>query len=267
MSVDGKKTLSIWIMNSKGGVGKTTLAIAVADFLLVNQQEPVILEIDSRKRLSSFIGETVSFDGAPSIEDMRKNPNAMLAHYDPVAEALMSSDTILDVGANEDGPFLEYCTLSRLDEDFQEENIQVVTLVPAVMESESIRGALEALASIHSAIPSARRVLVLNERDGSNWDAYLPAKVLKQLHTQGVSIIRIPRIVSEGWDDFQRNYMRFSDIIDQTPSDMSVKFGFARTKAKRSRGDIASWFMEVDAGLGSVIPEVVGDDTEAEESI
>lgn len=250
--------LSVWVLNSKGGVGKTTLSVAVVDLMEISGRIPYLLEIDTRKRLSSFMGEGVvrSFNGGPPISEIRKNPNLVLGHYDPIVESMENGDTLLDLGANEDPAFLEYARLSRLDEDLVSMGIRVVVLVPTVAENESVRGAIEGLASIQRAVPSAKRVLVLNERDGDNFDNYISKSERSSLLSDDIQIVAMPRIISEGWEAFQRERCRFVEIIGMEVDNIQHKFGFSRPMAKRARGDIAAWFEGVRRGMMGVLPGV-----------
>lgn len=236
--------LSVWIMNSKGGVGKTTLSVAVADMMSLADRIPHLIEVDSRKRLSSFMGEgeVLSFDGAPPLSEIRKNPNAILKHYDPIMSELEKGDSIIDLGANEDAPFLEYCKLSRIDEDLEDMGVRVVVLIPTVTETESVAGAMASIEAVREIVPSARIVLVLNERDGDGFDKYFDAGSLSNLKSAGVDVMTMPRIMSEGWEHFQRAKCRFTDIISSDHADLMNRFGYTRQEAKRARGDMAFWF-------------------------
>jgi hypothetical protein len=248
--------ISVWILNSKGGVGKTTLSVAVADLMDLAGRTPRFLEIDSRKRLSSFIGQekVLSFEGAPPIAEIRKNPNLVLGHYDPIVEAIEAGDSLLDLGANEDPAFLEYCRLSRLDEDLVDEGVRVIALVPTVAENESVRGALEALHNLHEAMPSAERVLVLNARDGENFDRYFSPKQILEMEGSRIRMIEMQRIVSEGWEDFQRERLRFLNVVGMESEEIQRRFGFARPKAKRARGDVAAWFEAMRRSMTGILP-------------
>ncbi len=250
--------ISVWVLNSKGGVGKTTLSVSVVDHMELAGRTPSLIEIDTRKRLSSFLGSdrVLSFDGAPSIMDIRKNPNLLLGHYDPIVGAIEKGDSLLDLGANEDPSFLEYCRLSRLDEDMVDQNIRIIALVPTVAENESIRGALEALENLHLAMPSAMRVLVLNERDGEGFDRYFSKGQIEEMEQRRIKVVLMPRIVSEGWEDFQREKMRFLDIVSLDTAEIQEKFNFARPLAKRARGDVAAWFESMRRSLMGTIPVV-----------
>lgn len=250
--------ISVMILNSKGGVGKTTLAVAVTDLLQLSGRAPQLVEIDTRKRLSSFVGsENVkSFEGAPPISEIRQNPNLVLKHYDPIVAEMEKGDTLIDLGANEDPAFLEYCKLSRLDEDLVDMNIRVIALVPTVAETESVRGALQGLATLREVLPSAKRVLVLNERDQGSFDKLFSSADLKKLADEGVVLVRMPRIVSEGWDDFQRLKLRFVDVIAMDPAQIQERTGYTRPMAKRARGDMAAWFDDVRRAMVGVLPVV-----------
>ena len=252
------RKLSVWVLNSKGGVGKTTLSVVLADLFQLAGHPLSMIEIDTRKRLSSFMGaeNVISFDGAPPIADIRKNPNLILRHYDPIITAMETGNSLLDLGANEDPAFLEYCKLSRLDEDLDDMDVSVMAFVPTVAETESVKGALVALEALREVVPSARRVLVLNERDPGDFDKYFDTGALRQLKEQGVSAVVMPKIVSEGWEDFQRQKMRFIDVIGMDTPDIQQSFGYARPMAKRARGDIAFWFERMRIATLDLIPSI-----------
>ena len=257
MSTDNKK-LSVWVMNSKGGVGKTTLSVALADQFLLAGRPLSMLEIDTRKRLSSFMGtdNVISFDGAPPIAEIRRNPNLILRHYDPIISAIEAGDTLIDLGANEDPAFLEYCKLSRLEEDLEDMDVEVMAFVPTVAETESIKGAMVALDTLKDVVPSSRRVLVMNERDPGDFEKYLSVGEQNELRADGVTIVTMPKIVSEGWEDFQRAKMRFIDIIGMDTAAIQAKFNYVRPMAKRSRGDVAFWFERMRVETLDLIPRV-----------
>lgn len=242
--MNGDKNISLWVMNSKGGVGKTTLSVAMTDIMSLANRVPHLIEVDSRKRLSSFMGtgNVLSFDGAPPLAEIRKNPNAILGHYDPIIAELEKGDSLLDLGANEDIPFLEYCKLSRIDEDLEDMNVEVFVLVPTVAETESIEGALTSIGAVQAIVPSAKVVLVLNERDSGDFDKYFESDKLEELERANVMVMVMPKIMSEGWEDFQRAKKRFVDIIAMQHQELMERFGYTRQLAKRARGDIAFWF-------------------------
>jgi hypothetical protein len=250
--------IGVWIMNSKGGVGKTTLSVAIADLLHISDRPVRLLEIDTRKRLSSFMGESdvLSFEGAPPISEIRRNPNLVLKHYDPIMTEMEKGDCLLDMGANEDPSFLEYCNLSRIDEDLVDMRVSVVAIVPTVAETESVRGALAALDRVRDVVPSARRVLVLNERDQGDFDRYFDTSIVSDLDRQGVATVVMPKIISEGWDEFQRMKLRFIDIIGMDVPEIQEKFGWSRQFAKRARGDMAAWFEQMRIRMSVVLPIV-----------
>lgn len=255
-----KDRLSVWVMNSKGGVGKTTLSVVVADLMQLSERPLRMLEIDSRKRLSSFMeeGSVLSFEGAPPIEAIRRNPNLVLKHYDPIMTEMEKADCLLDMGANEDPSFLEYCKLSRIDEDLVELGIRTVAMVPTVAESESVRGAIVALQALGEVVPSSVRILVLNGRDQGDFEKYFDKKTTASLAAEGILTVFMPRIISEGWEDFQRMKLRFIDVVAMDAGEIQERFSYSRQFAKRARGDIASWFEQMRQAFAGVLP-IIGD--------
>ena len=59
MTETDKRRWAIVVANEKGGVGKSTLALAITDKLTIAGYSPVVIQIDRQKRLSAALGQDV----------------------------------------------------------------------------------------------------------------------------------------------------------------------------------------------------------------
>jgi cellulose biosynthesis protein BcsQ len=59
MTRTDKTRRAIIVANEKGGVGKSTLALAITDKLAIAGYSPVVVQVDRQKRLSAALGQDV----------------------------------------------------------------------------------------------------------------------------------------------------------------------------------------------------------------
>ena len=101
MSVSFSSRIFI-IANEKGGVGKSTTALALIDWLTLNSQPPTIIQVDRQKRLENSIGKDVlTIDSDPKAA--RLAPELEMRRFSPMLEKIEVSagraPVIIDIGA------------------------------------------------------------------------------------------------------------------------------------------------------------------------
>lgn len=123
MTETDKRRWAIVVANEKGGVGKSTLALAITDKLAIAGYSPVVIQIDRQKRLSAALGEDV-ITVASDPKAARATSGKELARFSPALDAVTRADTaapiLIDIGAGEVGRFSEWAALVDLDEEFGE---------------------------------------------------------------------------------------------------------------------------------------------------
>lgn len=253
----------IFVGSDKGGVGKSFVTALAADLLDVAGGSPRIVQIDEQERLPALYPDRVTTVSLASMDDVRRDPGAIVAAFDPLYAAIERTiadrvPTVVDIGGPQQTAVEEYCGLVDLDADLVEAGINAVWLVPATAEPEAMRGAVRTSAAIGRVLPSVRRALVLNERDGSFrfypgspadriWSAEL-----KPL-TEAVASARLPAIAPGSWAPFEAAGKRFVDVVASDIPEIQRWTGRSRPAAKVLRGDVAFFLAAAQGALGNVI--------------
>jgi len=258
MTETDKRRLAIIVANEKGGVGKSTLALAITDKLVIAGYSPVVVQIDRQKRLSAALGQDV-ITIASDPKAARTDPAKELARFSPVLDAVERAEAgapiIIDIGAGEVGRFSEWAALVDLGEELGEFGFYPVVFVPFTAEAEAIRQAHWSVERLTTAIPGAEIILAENQRDGRITDLH-PASAAWQEWTGKLkptidknALIVVGAIPGGSWRHFEAAGSRFIDVVDiDTPAAMQLS-GLPRADAKIARGDVAQWLVEVFAEL------------------
>jgi hypothetical protein len=253
-----KKRRAIVVANEKGGVGKSTLALAIADKLAIAGHSPAVVQIDRQKRLSAALGQDV-ITIASDPKAARADPSKELARFSPVLDAVERADAaapiLIDIGAGEVGRFSEWAALVDLDEEFGEFGFHPVIFVPFTAEAEAMRQAHWTVERLTAAIPRANVVLTENQRDGRVADLH-PASAAWQEWIDKLrpaaernALIVMGAIPGGSWRYFEAAGSRFIDVVDlDTPAAMRLS-GLPRAEAKIARGDVAQWLVALFAEL------------------
>ena len=253
----------IFVGSDKGGIGKSFVSALVADLLDVAGIAPRIVQIDEQERLPALYPDRVITVSLASMNDVRRDPGAIVAAFDPLYAAIERTiadrvPTVVDIGGPQQTAVEEYCGLIDLDADLVEAGINAVWLVPATAEPEAMRGAVRTSAAVGRVLPSVRRALILNERDrnfrfypGSPADRIWGAE-LKAL-IEAVVSARIPAIAPGSWAPFEAAGKRFVDVVAAEIPQIQRWTGRSRPAAKVLRGDVAFFLSAAQEALGDLI--------------
>lgn len=253
----------IFVGSDKGGIGKSFLTALAADLLDVSGILPRIVQIDEQERLPALYLDRVTTVSLAKMDDVRRDPGAIVAAFDPLYATIERTiadriPTIVDIGGPQQTAVEEYCALVDLDADLAEAGLCAVWLVPATAEPESMRGAIRTSAAIARVLPSVRRALVLNERDG-NFRFYpgspadrIWASELRPL-TETIVAARLPAIAPGSWAPFEAAGKRFIDVVAAEILEIQRWTGRSRPAAKVLRGDVAFFLSAAQEALGGLI--------------
>jgi hypothetical protein len=253
----------IFVGSDKGGIGKSFVTALGADLLDVAGVAPRIVQIDEQERLPALYPDRVTTVSLASMDDVRRDPGAIVAAFDPLYAAIERTiadrvPTIVDIGGPQQTAVEEYCGLVDLDADLADAGLSAVWLVPATAEPEAMRGAVRTSTAIQRVLPSVRRALILNERDG-NFRFY-PGSPADRIWTaelkplvETVASARLPAIAPGSWAPFEAAGKRFIDVVAAEIPEIQRWTGRSRPAAKVLRGDVAFFLSAAQEALGDLI--------------
>lgn len=242
------------VANEKGGVGKSTSALALIDWLHLNGQPPTVIQIDRQKRLENSIGKNVlTIESNPKAS--RLAPELEMRRFSPMLEKIEVSagrtPVIIDVGAGEVDRFTTWAALVDLEEEFTVWQLNCHLIVPFLAESEAIRQAAWSIDRLRSALPQSLVCLIENQRDGkistlhpnsSATQAF--EEFLMPWKSQSIHLT-FPAIPGNSWRWFETTNCRFIDVVDMSTTETMDRTGLPRAEAKITRGDVSQWLVKV----------------------
>tara|TARA_R110002110_G_scaffold98919_6_gene253034 strand:+ start:4785 stop:5609 length:825 start_codon:yes stop_codon:yes gene_type:complete len=258
-------TKLITVASGKGGIGKSLLALALADLFELNNRPLRLFQLDDQQRLEKAVGKSVVSLDINTLKRARRDPTIITKVFDPLYAGIEvlsgSSDAILlDVGATQVGNLIDYAGLIDLEEDLQLFGLQGLAFIPAVAEPESIRQAARAIRQFQETLPSLTPVFVENVRDG-HLDELSTASQAGQLFASelapllhGIHRINMPLIEAGSWRAFEQNHCRLIDVGTMSIKEIMAMTGLTRPEAKLARGDVLAFFATMEEELEKVLP-------------
>ncbi|MFC6446270.1 hypothetical protein ACFP77_11830, partial [Shinella zoogloeoides] len=148
----------------------------------------------------------------------------------------------------------EYLALVDLDADLVEAGIEAQWLIPATAEPEAMKGAVRTAKAIGQVLPSVKRRVVLNQRDGqfrfypnSPADRFWREELQPLCATLGH--IDVPAIAAGSWVPFEAAGKRPVEVVGAEIDQVRAWTGRSRPAAKVLRGDVAAFLASVQAAL------------------
>jgi len=273
LSSTSPPALLISAKGAAGGQGGTLFVSVTYDVHAVQGVAASLIQIDNQDKLARTFGcDVLSIDSA-EIGARRYDPTAATAvfssFYDRVVGIRESGvSAIVDCGALQSSLLFRFSQVAELDEELCSLGIPIVIFILVTASAESIRQASLTIAEAQRALPSARIVLVENQRDGalaslprgSDAIAVLESDLAPKLFH--LERIKMPRIGGNSWRNFERSHQRFISVIGMPVAEIVALTGLPRSEAKIARGEIALWYADMEAEISNILnlggPDNVG---------
>lgn len=255
----------IFAANRRGGSGKTTSALTVADVFAMGGIDLVPFQVDEQPQLANLLGRRVT-SLMPQLGSVEHGPSAKRALSTPFApfytacqEAAAAGNVVLcDLGANMVDLFARWLHDVELQEDLNTWKMQAVIIVPAVREAAAVSGGIAALAALRRELPQAVPVWIENQRDGA-YATVLPSTDLGRLlrdelppALEGCLRLTMPAIEGDAWATFEAAGVRFLKVLALSPEAIAALTHESVADAKIMRSFVARYLRAMDGEFRKV---------------
>ena len=249
--------------SDKGGVSKTFTTTLIADLLDVGGILFRLVQIDDQTRLPALYPGQVTTVPLATLDELRRDPSTLVSVFDPLYAAIEQSVTdgvitLVDVGGPQQMVLEQYLGLVDIDADLTEAGLRTLWVVPTTAEQEAIRGAVRTARAVGRVLPSAQRVLVLNERDGPF--RFYPGSPTDCIWRddleplcQELGSVCLPAIAPGSWQPFEAAGRRFTDVVSADIPKIQGWTGRSRPAAKVARGDVAAFLASAQEGFAGLL--------------
>lgn len=253
-----------------GGVGKSLLAILIAMAFALIEAPLKVFELDEQGKLKRFLGPEVESLHAARLDADADGERDLLPVFSPFHEALTTMpqtkrSLLLEVGGALTELTNSFIAEVDVDQDITALGLTVVVFLVMVATEESVCQVLAQIETLRRILPSARVVIVRNERDGCPIIAShdMPENLAKGLAKALAAYpsIRMPRLRLKS----RRIYETLGEAPATIVSWRSEHFreAMARTKkplaeAKRFVNDVAAWGGTIHSELTRILPFLGG---------
>jgi hypothetical protein len=253
----------ILVANIRGGCGKTTVALTVADTLALAGHAVRPFQVDDQPQLARLMGQEVT-SLLPDLGEVGTNPRALTAPFAPLYDACMAAPetgtTILvDVGANMVSALAQWLKDVALQEDLSAWGMTALILVPAVFDTAAVKGAIETLTRLRWVLPAAVPVFIENQRDKPFHAARPGTDIYQVLESElppaliGCEALVMPEIQADAWQIFERAGIRFAKAVALAPGELATHLGECIAETKIMQSHVARYLVTMRRELAKCL--------------
>jgi hypothetical protein len=243
----------IVVANVRGGCGKTTVALTVADTLALAGYPVQPFQVDEQPQLARLMGQEVT-SLLPDLGQVGNNPRALTAPFAPLYDACMAapetgSAVLVDVGANMVSALARWLKDVALQEDLSAWGMTALILVPAVCDTAAVKGAIETLGLIRPVLPGAVPVFIENQRDKPFEETRPGSDIYQVLLSElpfaldGCHALAMPEIQGDAWQVFEQAGIRFTKAVGLAPGELATHLGESIAETKIMQSHIARYLV------------------------
>lgn len=265
--------LFIVIDGDVGGIGKSTIATHVCtSFKLVHA--PIdIFELDEQGKLGRFLkGDNVRHLHGAKFDVNTDGERDLVPIFAPLYSAMVEMpesqrSVIMEVGGALTPLWNAFVCEADMEEDIAAYGLTMVVFLLMVASEESARQVLAQIRELRRILPSAKLVIVLNERDGCPIAATneFPRELRIELNAalETCVAIRMPRLRLKSCRIYEQLGCTPDEIVSWHHDhyrEAVERTGKSLLEAKRFVKDIASWSGDIRTELVRIMPFLKGAD-------
>ena len=256
---------SLWVLNQKGGTGKTTLSTTFVDHIKASGAQYRVIDADCQPDAKSTSSLSAIFPTAERME-IGASPDALMAkptlavgHWDSLFELARISDLFVDFGANVSSSLMYWLDASDIGPRLSRHDIIIDIVIVTTANPDSVADALELVHRLRELIPagSRRMFVALNQAAGA-FDAYAATQEMNEfialVEAGELALVSVPRCTSEIWLDVEKARLTAFGATAMSSDELQLLLRTPELETARGRKALAKWHRTVidsfiDAGL------------------
>ncbi len=247
---------STWIMNEKGGTGKTTLATVLVEHLQTTGLPVSIVDADTqpdqkaKSSLSAIFPAARRIDIGVSPDVLQAKPSLAVAHWDGLFDIARSGHSLVDFGANVTESLLFWLDESEIGPKLAEAKVVLAPVVVTTAHPDSVADALALVNRLREALPrGSRRLFVALNCAAGDFDSYADSPEMAafgELVAAGeLTLVVVPRCGSEIWRDAERARITALAAATMAAEDLQSRLKTPVLETARGRKALARWHAAV----------------------
>ncbi|OPH37668.1 hypothetical protein [Moraxella equi] len=225
-----------FVMQSKGGVGKSVVSTLMSQYLLKNANDVSLIDIDpSNKTLASYKNLNVE-----QINIMKSDEELVdQSKFDGFLQKFLQSDNatfLVDTGSGEFLPLNNYLVIMDIPSIIQEFGKNIYIHVP-ISYGQAEQDSIKCLVKIAENYPNTPIIVWENEYFGKPVNDFIKTKAYQSIK----NIIGVVKISKLNTDTFEKDFstmLKNSMTFDDVKTDEKVFQFFSKTRLHRIEQDI-----------------------------
>ncbi len=251
---------SIWILNEKGGTGKTTVAAAFVDHLIASGAGHRIIDADTqpdrkaKSSLSAFFPTAERIDIGVAPDQLMAKPSLAVAHWDGLFELARSGNTLADFGANVAESLVYWLDESDIGSRLAKADISLDLVIVTTAHPDAVGDALSIVNRLREALPpGSRRLFVALNAAVGDFDSYADSAEMTAfadlVDAGELTLVVVPKCGSEIWRDVERHRITPLAAAAMSAEDLANRLGTPELETIRGRKALAKWHKAVVDGF------------------
>lgn len=249
---------TIFVLNDRGGVGKTLLSHHLMATAMLEGLQLRVVEYEVNERLARLFGADVVEHRRISQDFMNLmgSGDGFYEFWDQIGPELQRGGRLYDFGGNISQWFFNWAEVSGFDY-YVGEGERLTFMVPVTVDLASLSTGMATLDRIAAIAPRARRVLVENGVSGpfsQLEDSQYGRRKAELVEREGVEVISMPPCTAPAWARLTGH--RIDQVAQMTREDLA-KLGMTPPVASRSLIIIHEWLRGMRNALSPYVVDAM----------
>jgi len=249
---------TIFVLNDRGGVGKTLLSHHLMATAMLEGLQLRVVEYEVNERLARLYGPDVVEHRriTQDFMNLMGSGDGFFEYWDQIGPELQRGGRLFDFGGNISQWFFNWAEVSGFDY-YVGEGERLTFMVPVTVDLASLQTGMSTLDRIAVIAPKAKRVLVENGISGpfsQLEESQYGRRRAELVEREGVEVISMPSCSAPAWARLTGH--RLDQVAKMTREDL-VKLGMTPPVASRSLIIIHEWLRGLRVSLSPFVHEAL----------